>query len=243
MLLLLPSWLTDQLSKAFTFFVLLFSVTLYIEVACNDLLGAGQGSMIAAPDPNRMFSVQKAELVVFNRDVRELLTDFEMLIDIVKVQSHKTLLYISWSLMKININICHFSSFTGTRRGRATRLPGTIHCQWDGEPLWPICCQLLLQSAQSGSQLLQPAQWRKSAHCSCDGSLPHRHRSQFNFSCWIGMRYWICEKGKMLVLNPWSDLYCCPHIYYLLDKNAFPFLKQNIGRKCASIAILPFLSN
>uniref|UniRef100_A0A8D0D5E0 alpha-mannosidase n=1 Tax=Sander lucioperca TaxID=283035 RepID=A0A8D0D5E0_SANLU len=62
------------------------SVTLYVEVACNGLFGAGQGSMIASPDSNRKFSVQKAELVVFNRDVRELLTDFEMLIDIVKAQ-------------------------------------------------------------------------------------------------------------------------------------------------------------
>lgn len=51
--------------------------------------------MIAAPDPNRMFSVQKAELAVFNRDVRELLTDFEMLIDIVKVRSHETSFYFS----------------------------------------------------------------------------------------------------------------------------------------------------
>lgn len=46
--------------------------------------------MIAAPDPNRNFSLQRAELVVFNRDVQELLTDFEMLIDIVKVRPHKT---------------------------------------------------------------------------------------------------------------------------------------------------------
>ena len=61
-------------------------------MACNGLFGAGQGSMIAAPDPSRKFSVQKAELVVFNRDVRELVTDFEMLVDIVKVQSHKTIL-------------------------------------------------------------------------------------------------------------------------------------------------------
>ncbi|KAK5610189.1 Alpha-mannosidase 2C1 [Crenichthys baileyi] len=59
-------------------------VTLYVEVACNGLFGAGQGSMIAAPDPNKMFSVQKAELVTFNRDVQKLLTEFEMLVDIVK---------------------------------------------------------------------------------------------------------------------------------------------------------------
>ncbi|KAJ8002432.1 hypothetical protein DPEC_G00158840 [Dallia pectoralis] len=61
------------------------SMTLYIELACNGLFGAGQGSMIAAPDPDRKYSVQKAELVVFNQDVRELLTDFEMLVDIVKL--------------------------------------------------------------------------------------------------------------------------------------------------------------
>ncbi|XP_032438996.1 alpha-mannosidase 2C1 [Xiphophorus hellerii] len=60
------------------------SVSLYVEVACNGLFGAGQGSMIAAPDPSRMFSVQKAELVIFNRDVQKLLTEFEMLVDIVK---------------------------------------------------------------------------------------------------------------------------------------------------------------
>uniref|UniRef100_A0A4W6DHT4 Alpha-mannosidase 2C1 n=1 Tax=Lates calcarifer TaxID=8187 RepID=A0A4W6DHT4_LATCA len=62
------------------------SDTLYVEMACNGLFGAGQGSMIAAPDPNKKFSLQRAELVVFNRNVRELLTDFEMLIDIVKAQ-------------------------------------------------------------------------------------------------------------------------------------------------------------
>lgn len=67
-----------------------FSVTLYVEMACNGLFGAGQGSMIAAPDPNRTFSVQRAELVVLNSDVRELLTDFEMLVDLVKVHPHST---------------------------------------------------------------------------------------------------------------------------------------------------------
>lgn len=60
------------------------SVTFYVEMACNGLFGAGQGSMIAAPDPNGKFSVQRAELVIFNRDVRDLLTDFEMLVDMVK---------------------------------------------------------------------------------------------------------------------------------------------------------------
>lgn len=62
------------------------SMTLYVELACNGLFGAGQGSMIAAPDPNRKYTLHKAELVVFNQAVQELLIDFEMLVDIVKVR-------------------------------------------------------------------------------------------------------------------------------------------------------------
>lgn len=55
--------------------------------------------MIAAPDANRTFSVQRAELVVFNRDVRELLTDFEMLVDIVKVKGHTEQITVGYSLL------------------------------------------------------------------------------------------------------------------------------------------------
>ncbi|KAH0619864.1 hypothetical protein JD844_014236 [Phrynosoma platyrhinos] len=60
------------------------SLTLYVEVACNGLFGAGKGSMIAPPDVNKKFSLHKAELVVYNRDVHELLVDFEILLDMAK---------------------------------------------------------------------------------------------------------------------------------------------------------------
>ncbi|XP_042330389.1 alpha-mannosidase 2C1 [Sceloporus undulatus] len=61
------------------------SLTLYVEVACNGLFGAGKDSMIAPPDPNKKFSLHKAELVVYNRDVHELLVDFEILLDMAKL--------------------------------------------------------------------------------------------------------------------------------------------------------------
>ncbi|KAJ1181489.1 hypothetical protein NDU88_006696 [Pleurodeles waltl] len=61
------------------------SITVYIEMACNGLFGAGKGSMIAPPDPNRKFTLHRAELVVFNRDVHELLVDFEILLDMAKL--------------------------------------------------------------------------------------------------------------------------------------------------------------
>lgn len=63
------------------------SLSLYMEVACNGLFGAGKGTMIAPPDPDKKFTLNKAELVVFNRDVHELLVDFEILLDMAKVHA------------------------------------------------------------------------------------------------------------------------------------------------------------
>ncbi|XP_040824661.1 alpha-mannosidase 2C1 isoform X1 [Ochotona curzoniae] len=60
------------------------SLTLYVEVACTGLLGAGKGSMIAAPDPDKTFQLSRAELAVFHRDVHRLLVDLELLMGMAK---------------------------------------------------------------------------------------------------------------------------------------------------------------
>uniref|UniRef100_A0A8B9SEG9 Alpha-mannosidase 2C1 n=1 Tax=Apteryx owenii TaxID=8824 RepID=A0A8B9SEG9_APTOW len=62
------------------------SLTLYVELACNGLFGAGKGSMIAPPDPDKRFTLSKAELAIFNRDVYELLVDLEILLDMAQAQ-------------------------------------------------------------------------------------------------------------------------------------------------------------
>ncbi|XP_040824664.1 alpha-mannosidase 2C1 isoform X4 [Ochotona curzoniae] len=62
------------------------SLTLYVEVACTGLLGAGKGSMIAAPDPDKTFQLSRAELAVFHRDVHRLLVDLELLMGMAKAQ-------------------------------------------------------------------------------------------------------------------------------------------------------------
>lgn len=64
----------------------LYSLTLYVELACNGLLGAGKGSMIAAPDPEKMFQLSQAKLAVFHRDVHNLLVDLELLLGVAKVR-------------------------------------------------------------------------------------------------------------------------------------------------------------
>ncbi|KAK1887530.1 Alpha-mannosidase 2C1 [Dissostichus eleginoides] len=128
------------------------SVTLYVEMACNGLFGAGQGSMIAAPDPNRKFSVQKADLVVFNRDVQEMLTDFEMLIDIVKELGEGEQRGFQ-ALFTVNemVNLCDPSdpssfsrahslahTFFSQRNGDSQHVAHAMgHCHIDSAWLWP----------------------------------------------------------------------------------------------------------
>uniref|UniRef100_A0A3Q3J1N8 alpha-mannosidase n=1 Tax=Monopterus albus TaxID=43700 RepID=A0A3Q3J1N8_MONAL len=128
------------------------SVTLYVEMACNGLFGAGQGSMIAAPDLNKTFSVQRAELVVFNRDVRKLLTDFEMLVDIVKeLGEGEQRSYQALYTVNEMVNLCDPSdpssfskvhslaqNFFSQRNGESQHTVHAMgHCHIDSAWLWP----------------------------------------------------------------------------------------------------------
>ena len=53
--------------------------TLYIEMACNGLFGEGKGDQISPPDTDKVFTVQSVELVVVDKDVRQLLYDLQVL--------------------------------------------------------------------------------------------------------------------------------------------------------------------
>lgn len=66
------------------------SLTLYVEVACNGLLGAGKGSMIAAPDPEKMFQVSRAELAVFHGMSTSSWWTWSLLLGIAKVLNTPT---------------------------------------------------------------------------------------------------------------------------------------------------------
>jgi len=56
--------------------------TYYIEMACNGMFGAGEGSDIAPPNPNKQFFFAMAQISVFERHIFKLYTDFEMLYQI-----------------------------------------------------------------------------------------------------------------------------------------------------------------
>ncbi|CAP69371.1 uncharacterized protein PODANS_1_10350 [Podospora anserina S mat+] len=49
--------------------------TFYVEMACNGMFGIGQGDLIAAPDPNRYYTVERANIVAVNPDARGLHID------------------------------------------------------------------------------------------------------------------------------------------------------------------------
>ncbi|XP_023585604.1 alpha-mannosidase 2C1 isoform X2 [Trichechus manatus latirostris] len=129
------------------------SLTLYVEVACSGLLGAGKGSMIAAPDPEKTFQVSRAELAVFHRDVYKLLVDLELLLGIAKGlgednQRSFQALYTANQM----VNVCDpaqpetfpvaqalASRFFGQRGGESQHTIHAIgHCHIDTAWLWPF---------------------------------------------------------------------------------------------------------
>ncbi|XP_047937398.2 alpha-mannosidase 2C1 isoform X1 [Anser cygnoides] len=128
------------------------SVTLYVELACNGLFGAGKGTMIAPPDPNRRFTVSKAELVVFNRDVYELLVDLEILLDMARLLGEENqrsfqALYAANQM----VNVCDVTdpatfpaardlaaAIFGQRNGESQHsIHAMGHCHIDSAWLWP----------------------------------------------------------------------------------------------------------
>ncbi|XP_069837923.1 alpha-mannosidase 2C1 isoform X2 [Dendropsophus ebraccatus] len=128
------------------------SMTLYIEMACNGLFGAGKGSMIAPVDPKKTFTLQKAELAIFNRDVQELLLDFEILYDMARLlgednQRSFQALYVANQM----VNLCDVnnpdsftivrklsSEFFSQKNGDSQHsIHAMGHCHIDSAWLWP----------------------------------------------------------------------------------------------------------
>ncbi|CAL4079511.1 unnamed protein product, partial [Meganyctiphanes norvegica] len=56
----------------------------YIEMACNNMFGAGNNGMISPPDMNKQFTLELAEISVFDVDVYKLLIDLQILHDMAK---------------------------------------------------------------------------------------------------------------------------------------------------------------
>uniref|UniRef100_A0A8C9FAV9 alpha-mannosidase n=1 Tax=Pavo cristatus TaxID=9049 RepID=A0A8C9FAV9_PAVCR len=125
------------------------SLTLYVELACNGLFGAGKGSMIAPPDPDRRFTLSKAELVVFNRDVYELLVDLEILLDMAQLlgEENQRSFQALYAANQI-VNVCDVkdpSTFPALaavifsqRNGESQHTIHAMgHCHIDSAWLWP----------------------------------------------------------------------------------------------------------
>ena len=74
-----------------------FSHTLYIEMECSDVFGAGKGGLINPPDPNKYYTLRRADIVVKDPEIYQLLLDFEVLLDLIKVRTGLVWSGVVWS--------------------------------------------------------------------------------------------------------------------------------------------------
>ena len=137
--------------------------TLYIEMACNEMFGNGNGGMIMAPNPNRQFQLQMAEMVEINWNAQQLLWDMQLLLDLAtKSTSPETNPYCSAALdvattimdnidLQSDKSVEFFHSMTSNFLGLQQKQPFTHasapsnlcslyalgHCHIDTAWLWP----------------------------------------------------------------------------------------------------------
>uniref|UniRef100_A0A8C0WQ53 Alpha-mannosidase 2C1 n=1 Tax=Castor canadensis TaxID=51338 RepID=A0A8C0WQ53_CASCN len=187
------------------------NLTLYVEVACNGLLGAGKGTMIAAPDPEKTFQLSRAELAVFHRDVHKLLVDLELLLGIAKGlgennQRSFQALYTANQM----VNLCDPAQpqtfpvaqalackFFSQRGGESQHtIHATGHCHIDTAWLWPFK-ETVRKCARSWATAVQLMQQNTEFifACSQDGNLPSGEAMVRQFL--QGQNFFLQEFGKM----------------------------------------------
>ncbi|XP_038072171.1 alpha-mannosidase 2C1-like [Patiria miniata] len=141
--------------------------SLYIEMACNGLFGAGSG-LIGPPDPNKTFALSKVELVTFDRLVFDLIHDIETLVDMAK-HIPETDQRSFQALYTVNsmVNICTVGNPDSYRQARQvaqkffSQAPGSSchtvhamgHAHIDSAWLWPYA-ETVRKCARSWSTTL-----------------------------------------------------------------------------------------
>jgi alpha-mannosidase len=58
-------------------------IEFYIEMSCNDLFGNGQNGMIMPPNPNKVFTLTMADIVIVNSMAHKLFWDMKVIYDII----------------------------------------------------------------------------------------------------------------------------------------------------------------
>ncbi|XP_044620273.2 alpha-mannosidase 2C1 isoform X4 [Equus asinus] len=187
------------------------SMTLYVEVACNGLLGAGKGTMIAAPDPEKMFQVSRAELAVFHQDVHKLLVDLELLLGMAKGlgEDNQRSFQALYTANQI-VNVCDpaqpetfpvaqalASKFFGQRGGESQHTIHAMgHCHIDTAWLWPFK-ETVRKCARSWVTAVQLMEQNPEFIfvCSQDGNLPSGEAMVRQFL--QGQNFFLQEFGKM----------------------------------------------
>ena len=65
-----------------------FSHVYYVEMACNGLFGAGEATLISPPNLDKSWILSKAQITVRDNEVHSLMVDFEIIIDLIKVEEN-----------------------------------------------------------------------------------------------------------------------------------------------------------
>ncbi|XP_046852130.1 alpha-mannosidase 2C1-like isoform X2 [Xenia sp. Carnegie-2017] len=128
------------------------SFTFYIEMACNGLFGAGEGTMISPPSLDRYYVLSMANIAVFDRDCYQLIMDLKILLGMARhlpqdnLRASNALFVANDILNKCDVTkretfkLCHelAERFFNQKNGEGQHVIHAIgHCHIDTAWLWP----------------------------------------------------------------------------------------------------------
>ncbi|KFM70076.1 Alpha-mannosidase 2C1, partial [Stegodyphus mimosarum] len=103
-------------------------------MACNTLLGSGSPTMISPPDRKRYFTLEMADIACFDRQVYDLVMDFEVLYGIAKhLPAESVRGYDALYTANEMINIIQKGEFSRDSYGSAKELSTKFFSQHNGE--------------------------------------------------------------------------------------------------------------
>ncbi|XP_015920065.1 alpha-mannosidase 2C1 [Parasteatoda tepidariorum] len=108
--------------------------TFYIEMACNTLQGVGAPTMISPPDRKKYFTLELADIACFDRQVYDLVMDFEILYGIAKhLSENSTRSYDALYAANEMINMIQLADYSRDSYASAKELSTKFFSQFNGE--------------------------------------------------------------------------------------------------------------
>uniref|UniRef100_A0A5S6QY64 alpha-mannosidase n=1 Tax=Trichuris muris TaxID=70415 RepID=A0A5S6QY64_TRIMR len=223
---------------------------LYLEVACNSRFGAGKGDTIAPADPSLTFKVRAAQISIFNRDVFDLIMDFDVLNSMVSSLPQDSperynAMYVANEMVNVaskweagSIESAHQIANKFLQNAESSQVDFKIYavgnCHIDTAWLWPYA-ETVRKCARTWSTVIRLMENYPDFHFACSQAVQLSWVEEFYPSLFAQIRQRVDEGRFHIVGGSWVESDgCLPSGESLVRQHLYGqhYVKQAFGNYC-----------